>query len=849
MELAPKSVKINIKMVVWLSIIVFVLCLVGVLLRVKLETLLDNYVSRQVSQQAILIADLSNEKVRMRLDALSMLSRKFEADGLNLENLRTLLDIQEEDSRYGLIALDGTVYTVDSVYKLRDEDFRCAMESFRGKPSVCYSEEMNVWLGVPVFNRHNVRYVLFRQFTKTPVNNFFDVDCFDKKCFIQIIDDQGNLLVKNNTGVWSEDSAWVNLDMPKIYGRLQKQMNRGLSTSLNVDVAGEPYYFYMAKLQYGDFALAGMFDGKDITEGMGRLTFLVFWVVCLLMFLFLTGLGIRFRFQQGRKHRTPDGKDSMQYISEQNDLLESLGKEIHEPVMNILNKGALLMRENPDLATNGYISEVQDFGRELELLTNDIFDINKIESNSLEINAKEYDLFTLLSLSYSAANDIGKAAHFDLHVEPSIPSRLEGDDVRLGQILSNILFSADKLIANDANVVHIGYEWIQGDEDDNEYNQRIKLVLSVPDSGASWTSTSLTLVRMMVGVLGGTVLKKTTKDGLAIVQIELPQKVIKNEPIGNFKSRYEEFVHASEKHAGHFVAPNESILAIDEVPMNLRVMSGLVKETSAQFEAVSNGMEAIECFRNHHYDIVFLDNTMPIIDGLDILTIMKTLRNHPNEKTPIIMLTADDNASAKNICESLGYTDFLTKPVHEQALSSILLKYLPQEMVTWYNEPAKKEMEKKRVAASPMPAEPVRENAQESQAFDSPSLEQSLPEDLRALSATGAVNVAMGLYCCERNEAMYRKRLMTYMDAHFESTLTQFFKDEDFENYRLSAQSLKSASLYIGAINIASIAKTLEYACNEGNYDLVHMRHNEMLNGYRQLVKILKEQLKNGRAN
>ena len=277
----------------------------------------------------------------------------------------------------------------------------------------------------------------------------------------------------------------------------------------------------------------------------------------------------------------------------------------------------------------------------------------------------------------------------------------------------------------------------------------------------------------------------------------MPQKVIKNEPIGNFKSRYEEFVHASEKRTGHFVAPNASILAIDEVPMNLRVMSGLVKETSAQFESVSNGMEAIECFRNHHYDIVFLDNTMPIIDGLDILTIMKTLRNHPNEKTPIIMLTADDNASAKNICESLGYTDFLTKPVHEQALFSILLKYLPQEMVTWYNEPAKKEMEKKRIAASPKPAEPVRENAQESQTFDTPSLEQSLPEDLRALSATGTVNVAMGLYCCERNEAMYRKRLMTYMDAHFESTLTQFFKDEDFENYRLSAQSLKSASLYI----------------------------------------------------
>jgi len=849
MELTPKSVKINIKMVVWLATVVFVLCLVCVLLRVKLETLLDDYVSRHVSQQAVLIADLSDEKFRMRLDALTMLSRKIEGDGLSIEKFRALREIQEEDSRYGLVSLDGTAYTADSAYKLRDEDFRCVMESFRGKPSICYSEEMNLWLGVPVFNRHNVRYVLFRQYMKLPVNNFFDVDCFEKKCFIQVVDNQGNLLIKNNTGVWSEDSVWTNMDFPKIYGQLQKKMSRGHSASLNVEVAGETYYFYMAKLKEGNFTLAGMFDGKDVAGEIGRLTFLVFWVVCLLMFLFLTGLGIRFLLV--RKHREQVGMESAILVSEHKQLLESLGQEIHEPVMNLLNKGAILMREHPDLSVNGYISEVQDFGRELELLSNDLFDINKIESNSLEINVKEYDLFTLLSLCYSAASDLNKGAHFELRVDTSIPSRLEGDDVRLGQIFSNILFNADKLIANEANVVHISYEWIQNEEDDNDYNQKIKLVINIPDSGASWTNTSLTLVRMMVEALGGTVQKQASKEELAVVRIELPQKVIKNEPIGDFASRYEEFMHASEKKAGHFVAPNASILAIDEVPMNLRVMGGLVKETCAHFDSVSNGMEAIENFRNNHYDIVFLDNTMPIIDGLDILTIMKTLRNHPNEKTPIIMLTADDNASAKNICESLGYTDFLTKPLHEHALFAILMKYLPQELVTWYNEPAKKDEVKPPVATTetPPPAESPREEVSEPAAYEAPAVEQVLPEDLRALSATGTVNVAVGLYCCERNEALYRKKLMNYMEDHYDVTLAQSFKEEDFENYRLSVQSLKSASLYIGAINIASIAKTMEYACNEGNYDLVRIRHNELLDAYKQLVKILKEQQRNGRAN
>ena len=143
MELTPnRNVKINIKMVVWLAIVVFVLCLVCVLLRVKLDTLLNVYVSKQVSQQAELIADLVNEKLHMRLNALTMIARKIEADGAHVEDFMALSDVKYGSSSYGLIALDGTVYTEKSVFALPDESYRCIMESFRGKQSICYSEKM-----------------------------------------------------------------------------------------------------------------------------------------------------------------------------------------------------------------------------------------------------------------------------------------------------------------------------------------------------------------------------------------------------------------------------------------------------------------------------------------------------------------------------------------------------------------------------------------------------------------------------------------------------------------------------------------------------------------------------------
>ena len=830
MELNPRSTKINIKMVVWLAAVIFVLCLVCVLLRVKLDTLLNVYVSKQVSQQAVLVADLANEKLHMRLNTLSMISRKIEADGAHIENFLSLSNLKTENGYYGLISLDGTVHTEDSVFVLPDENFRCIMESFRGKQSICYSEKMGIMLAVPVYNRLNVKFVLYLQYNRIPINDFFDVDCFDKKCFVQIIDNDNRVLIENNTGSWREDSAWKNTDIDKIYGKLRQDMERGLATSRDIVIDNETYYFYMAKLKQDDFVLAGMVAGEDVSDGLERLSFLVFWVVGLLMLLFLTGIGIRFFLV--RKHREYNLKSHL--ASDELDrlrMMESVGQDIREPAMNVLNMGAIVLRESPDPSLKGYVSEMRASGQELLMLSNDILDMNKIRTNSLEIAVKEYDLFAVLCDCYAAAQNRKKNTDFELLVDSSIPTHLEGDESRLWQIISNILFNADRLVVNGANIIQIGYRWIE-DEENAVRTQRINLIIDIPDAGVSWTGPSLTLVKMLSVALGGEIKNSLIADGLPVIEITIPQKVIKNELMGDFKARYSEFMQASENKSIHFYAPNASILAIDDVPMNLRVMSGLMKETLARFDSVSNGMEAIENFRRNHYDIIFLDHTMPIIDGLDILTIMKTLDDHPNKHTPIIMLTADDSASAKTICETMGFADFLTKPVHEDALFSILLKYLPKELVNHYDELPKKTDNDTPIAEEKPVKKPEVEPKKQT---------ENLPSDI--------LDTSVGLFCCERNEALYRKKMMNYADKQFDVILNKMFKEEDFESYRLMAQSLKSASLYIGAVEIASIAKSMEFACSEGDYDFVRIKHEDLMREYKQIVHSLKERLTHGRAN
>lgn len=834
MELTPRTAKINIKMVVWLASVVFVLCLVCVLLRVKLDALLNVYVTKQVSQQAVLIANLVNEKLQVHLNALSMISRKIEADGSRVEDFLALSDVKNENSSYGLITLDGTAYTGSSQFVFPDESYRCVMESFRGNKSVCYSEKMGILLGVPVFNRHNVRFVLYMQYDEIPINNFFDVDCFEKKCFAQVIDNDGRVLIQNNTGAWRQDSVWNDADVAKIYSWLRQDMDRGgLATARSVQIGNETYYFYMAKLLQDDFMLAGMVAGEDVSDGLDQLSFLVFWVVGFLMLLFLTGLGIRFflvhknRELHLKSHLVSDELDRLR-------MMESVGQDIRNPAMNVLNMGAIVLRESGDSSLKEYVSEMRASGQELLLLSNDILDMNKIRTNSLEITIKEYDLFAVLCDCYSAARSRKKSAEFELLVDSSIPVQLEGDESRLWQVISNILFNAERLVVNSANIIQIGYRWAE-DENGVESTQKIDLIIDVPDAGVSWTGASLTLVKMLVGVLGGSIKSSHIADGLPVVEIVIPQKVVKNELMGDFKTRYNEFVHASENKSIHFYAPNASILAIDDVPMNLRVMSGLMKETFARFDPVSNGMEAIEKFRRNHYDLIFLDHTMPIVDGLDILTIMKTLDDHPNQHTPIVMLTADDGTTAKTICETAGFADFLTKPVHEDALFTILLKFLPKELINHYDELPKKE---EIVEPAPVEEKPAKK-VMLIQEPKKPS--ENLPSDV--------LNVSVGLFCCERNEALYRKKMMVYVEKQYDAVLSKLFKDEDFESYRLMVQMLKSASLYIGAVEIASIAKAMEFACNEGDYDYVRVRHADLMCEYKRIVKAIKERVMDGRAN
>ena len=362
----------------------------------------------------------------------------------------------------------------------------------------------------------------------------------------------------------------------------------------------------------------------------------------------------------------------------------------------------------------------------------------------------------------------------------------------------------------------------------------------------------LTLVKRLVDLMGGNITVDSEYGKGSCIRVVVPQKVVKNEVLGDFNKRYREYVATSEIPRSHFRAPNACILAVDDVPMNLRVMTGLLKETGVQIDMASNGMEAMEKIKRKHYDIIFIDQLMPIMNGVETLSIVRSLADHPNKDTPIILLSVNTTSDAREVSRKAEFTDFLTKPFREENLFAVMLKYLPQELVSYEDVAIDKvdgDVEEPHYSQSyqgvPLVADKNEPSSQQDDGLEVyhrvKAVDRILPEDLENLSASGFVDVKLGLDCSDKDENLYRKKLVEYSKSNADLILELSLKEEDYERYRLQVKMLKSESLGIGAIDIASLAKSIEYACNSGNYDYVNLHHSALMREYRNFIKVLKE--------
>ena len=383
-------------------------------------------------------------------------------------------------------------------------------------------------------------------------------------------------------------------------------------------------------------------------------------------------------------------------------FLSTMSHDIRTPMNAIIGMNEMILRDSNDKDILMYAESIRTAGNTLLGIINDILDFSKIETGKMNIIEVDYNFVSLLNdlvnMVQRKAED--KGLKFELQVDKNIPSMMHGDEIRIKQVITNILSNAVKYTKKGSILFSISYSKCENDKDS------VILHVSVKDTGIGikkedlnklfvaferidelknrnieGTGLGMAIAQNFLKMMGSTVQVESVYGEGSNFYFDLKQKVIKWEPVGEFESAYKHFVGEREAYTVSFVAPRARILVVDDSEVNLKVFVSLLKRTKMQIETADSGEAGIELFKKKYYDLIFLDHMMPEKDGIETLKEMKACAETPNQKTPVICLTANAISGMREMYIEAGFDDYLTKPIDTVKLENMLLEYLPENLI------------------------------------------------------------------------------------------------------------------------------------------------------------------------
>lgn len=388
-------------------------------------------------------------------------------------------------------------------------------------------------------------------------------------------------------------------------------------------------------------------------------------------------------------------------IEEQNEKLQEADKnktkffsnmshEIRTPINAIIGMNELILRDSQNEVVKGYAENVKAASQYLLSLVNDILDYSKIEAGKMEIVPVEYDIKAVLN---KVCNMIKpklsvKSLAFELKVGKDVPARLFGDEIRISQILINLLTNAIKyteqgkisfLVEREADVKEqaaikftvkdtgIGIKQEDMDLLFEEYG-RLDLQKNRNKEG---TGLGISIVQGLLTQMKSRLMVESVYGKGSTFSFVLLQKVVSELPADMTDTRKD----TSESDTKAWDISDEKVLVIDDTEVNLRIFEALIAPYKVDVQCAASGKEALEKMKKDTYRIVFLDHMMPEMDGIETLKELRKI-NAYYEEVPVIALTGNYSPTARAEYISLGFTDYLDKPIIIDCLDEILHKYL-----------------------------------------------------------------------------------------------------------------------------------------------------------------------------
>lgn len=381
-------------------------------------------------------------------------------------------------------------------------------------------------------------------------------------------------------------------------------------------------------------------------------------------------------------------------------FLSNMSHEIRTPINAILGFDEMIIRESNEDSIVEYAQDIQSSGRTLLGIINDILDFSKIEAGKLSLILAPVDNSTMINDLVLAVSGRAYDKHlsFITDIDPNIPQKVFGDELRIKQVCVNILTNAVKYTDKgfvkmcitseklDDKYVNIYFSVKDsgrgmGEEDLEKLTQPFVRIDESENKGIEGTGLGMSITSNLLNMMDSSlhVTSKLQEGSTFTFAIKL--EVIDWNPIGNYVETTQRNRKNGVKYKTTFKAPNAHILIVDDVKMNLKVICGLLKETGIQIDTAISGAECIEKSKQLKYDLMFIDHMMPEMDGLETIQKLVADTTSVNENTPKIALTANAISGSRQIYMDAGFDEYLTKPVDISQLEQLILKLLPDELI------------------------------------------------------------------------------------------------------------------------------------------------------------------------
>jgi len=517
-------------------------------------------------------------------------------------------------------------------------------------------------------------------------------------------------------------------------------------------------------------------------------------------------------------------------------FLAKMSHEIRTPLNAVIGISEIqLQNKTLTKETKEAFARIYNSGDLLLGIINDILDMSKIEAGKLELLPARYDVASLIN-DTAFLNMIkyeNKPVDFVLNVDKNVPSALYGDELRIKQILNNLLSNAFKYTNSGEVELSVASESAKPSKENPDGD--ITLIFRVRDTGQGMTDEQLkklfdeysrfnqkanretegtglgmSITQNLVQMMNGEILAQSEHGKGSLFTVRLRQGNVGAPVLGKevaeklrqFRSNYE--AKAKKTLTIRETIPHGKVLVVDDMDMNLYVAKGMLSPYGLQIDTAASGFEAIEKIKRNKYDLVFMDHMMPKMDGMEATQEIRKWEEQEFQKEngagakipeenrlPIVALTANAVAGMKEMFLANGFNGFISKPIVMTELDEILKEWLSPEKVSQRVEP---------------------ETADTGNTYDS---------FIDYMKNVDEINMEIGLRRFSgMKDVFYSTLELLYKKILPEcDKMASFLSSKDLKSFMISIHAMKSSLATVGAMRLSETALELETFSKDQDLD------------------------------